>query len=213
MNHCKPFEVDPLPYPYDGLAPYMNAETLRVHHDVLYKRYVDKLNAALAVYPEYYCYSLEELILGCEYLPKEIAQTVFNQAGGAFNHRSYFETMNPAPSIPPKGSLGAAIDKDYGGFASFQKKFKEKGMAVFGSGWTWLCADNNGELQIINTANQDTPLSAGLHPVISCDIWEHAYFLQYKAERDDYIDGWFEVAYWPRAEENYEKLRRCLKDA
>lgn len=209
MN-CKPFEVDPLPYPYDGLAPYIDAETLRIHHDVLYKRYVDKLNAALAAYPEYYCYSLEELILGREYLPPDIAQTVFNQAGGAYNHRFYFETMNPAPSAPPKGELMKAINKSFVSFNEFQKKYKEMGMAVFGSGWTWLCADGSGNLEIVNTANQDTPLSIGLHPVMCIDIWEHAYFLQYKAGRDDYIDAWFNVVYWPTAEKYYAQLQRCI---
>lgn len=211
MN-CKPFEIEPLPYPYDGLAPYIDAETLRVHHDVLYKKYVDKLNAALADHPEYYCYSLEELILGCTYLPPEIAETVFNQAGGAFNHTLYFDTMSPAPNDPPAGTLRQAMERAFGSIAGFQKAFKEKGMAVFGSGWTWLCTDCEGGLTIINTANQDTPLSIGLHPVICCDIWEHAYFLQYKAERGDYIDAWFEVADWEKAAGNYEKLRRCFKE-
>lgn len=207
---CKPFTTDPLPYPYDGLAPYINAETLRVHHDVLYQRYVDKLNAALKPFPAYYCYSLEELILGAAYLPEDISKTVFNQAGGAFNHRFYFECMNPAPSVPPKGALKGAIDQTFGSFDGFKKKFKEQGMAVFGSGWTWLCSDGKGGLSIVNTANQDTPLSIGLHPVICSDIWEHAYFLQYKAARDEYIDAWFEVAYWPKAEENYDKMLRCF---
>lgn len=207
---CKSFQTEPLPYPYDGLAPHIDAETLRVHHDVLYKRYVDKLNAALAAYPDYDCYSLEELILGCAYLPPDIGKTVFNQAGGAFNHRFYFDGMRPAPSPEPKGRLGEGIKNTFGSFEEFRKKYKEQGMAVFGSGWTWLCADCDGGLKIVNTANQDTPFSIGLHPLICTDIWEHSYFLQYKAARDSYLDAWFRVAYWPKAEEHYEGLRRCL---
>lgn len=208
MN-CRPFEIEPLIYPYDGLAPYIDAETIRIHHDILYKRYVDKLNQALAQCPEYYCYSLEELVLGCAYLPRSIGETVFHQAGGAYNHRFYFETMNPAPNAPPGGPLAAALEECFGGFDEFKEKFKEKAMAVFGSGWTWLCASECG-LEIINTPNQVTPLTLKKHPVICIDIWEHAYFLQYKAERDEYIDAWFNVAFWQKAEANYNNWRRCF---
>ncbi len=210
MN-CRPFETQPLPYPYDGLAPYIDAETLRVHHDVLYKRYVDKLNAALEKYPDYYCYSLEELILGSAWLPAPISETVHDQAGGAFNHQFYFNTMDPAPNDLPKGGLKSAIDGTFGSFNEFRKAFKEKGMEVFGSGWTWLCMDPRGGLKIINTANQDTPFGVGLHPIICADIWEHAYFLQYKAARDQYLEAWFEVADWKKAGKTYDELSRCFQ--
>ena len=140
--------------------------------------------------------------MGYSYLPKEISETVFNQAGGAFNHRFYFDILHPGPTTLSQGNLRMAIEQSFGSFDAFRKNWKEKAMAVFGSGWTWLCVGNGG-LEIINTANQVTPLSVGRHPILCIDIWEHAYFLQYQAERESYIDAWFCVVDWNKAEKYY----------
>ncbi len=212
---CKKFEAAPLPYSHEALEPYIDTETLTVHHDVLYQRYVDNLNKALEKYPEYYCYSLEELLLGACYLPEEISTEVFRQAGGSFNHRFYFAGMKPAEKkgtelAKPKGKLKMAIDQEFGGFGEFQEKLKAEAMSVFGSGWAWLCAEASGKLKIVHTANQVTPFSLGLHPLICVDVWEHAYFLQYLAARNEYVDAWFHLANWDFAEANYESLLKCV---
>lgn len=203
---CQEFTVDPLPYPYNALEPYINEETMKVHHDVLYKKYVDNLNAALKNYPEYCGLSYKQLILMAPSLPQPIALPVFNGAGGAYNHQQYFEMMTPAPNGLPEGALMAAINQAYGSFAKFQDIFKKEAMAVFGSGWTWLAVNELGGLEIVNTANQTTPFTLNMIPIICIDIWEHAYFLQYKAARADYIDGWLKVADWGKASNRYMEI-------
>lgn len=221
IKNCGKFEVKPLPYGKEDLEPYIDTETITEHHDVLYKRYVDHLNAALENDPQFYCYSLEELILGAAFLPADIGVQVFRQAGGAFNHEFYFDCMRPAPkkersnesAAPenPSGELGRAILAAYGSFDEFRKQFKDEAMAVFGSGWAWLCVNMAGKLEIIQTVNQVTPLTYSMHPVICIDVWEHAYFLQYLAARDKYVDAWFHVANWEQAEKNYEMIWNCYR--
>ena len=208
-NTAGKFYLPRLPYPVDGLAPYIDAETIQVHHFVLHQKYVDNLNKALEGYPQYADWTLVELIENVEELPEEIQTPVFRNAGGVLNHDYYFDMMRPpqsgAPaSAGPGGKLGEAIKQEYGRFDSFKEKFKAAAMDVFGSGWTWLTADAEGSLLILNTANQITPYTYDKKPIIPIDIWEHAYFLQYKAARSDYIDAWFAVADWRKAEIMYD---------
>jgi len=214
----KKFYLIELPYPVNGLEPYIDAETIQVHHFVLQKRYVDKLNAILEGYPEYSDWSLVELIEEVDTLPAEIQTGVFRNAGGVLNHNYYFDMMHSitgndnstakpwSGNPPPTGGLKAAIDRKYGTFEMFQKQFKAMAMDVFGSGYTWLVADAAGNLNIINIANQITPYTYDAIPIIPIDIWEHAYFLQYQAERVDYIDAWFQVADWAKAGIIYDSI-------
>ena len=194
-----PFYLPDLPYKVNALEPYINEETVMVHHFVLHKGFVDQLNEILAKYPGYQGYSLVELLQNVEKMPADIRVGVFRNAGGLLNHNYYFDMMRPAPNGNPVGDLGAAINKHFGSFANFKKDFTAAAMAVFGSGWTWLCADANGKLYILNTENQVTPYSFDRIPIIPCDIWEHAYFQQYLANRGDYIEAWFHVADWMKA--------------
>lgn len=198
-----PYYLPELPYAVNGLEPYIDKETISVHHFVLHKKYVYNLNEVMAKYPAYQYYSLVELIKNVNNLPAEIRTPVFRNAGGVLNHNYYFDMMNPAPNALPSGNLSKAIEKKFGSFDNFKKDFTAAAMAVFGSGWTWLVTDLQGSLYIINTENQVTPYSYDRIPIIPIDIWEHAYFLQYQAARNDYIEAWFHVADWTKAEVMY----------
>ncbi len=201
---CKEFTPVPLPYGYDSLEPYINGQTLQVHHNVLYQKYITNLNAALKKHPEYCGLSLKELILISPFMPEDISKPVFNSAGGAYNHQVYFEMMNPKGTTLPDGWLLVAIKQTFGSIEEFQKQFKAKAMSVFGSGWTWLAVNCIGGLEIVNTGNQETPYTLNLIPIIPIDIWEHAYFLQYEANREGYVDGWLKLADWKKAEKAFE---------
>lgn len=200
---CKEIMPKPLPYAYDALEPLINSETLKVHHDTLYVKYVNNLNAALKKYPQYCNLSLQDLILNSSSMPEDISLQVFNNAGGVYNHQMYFDMMNPQGKQYPENWLLDGILRTFGTIKSFEDEFKSSAMSVFGSGWTWLAVNSIGGLEILNTPNQNTPFSLNLTPLIPLDIWEHAYFLQYKAGRSDYIDAWLKLADWKRAERLY----------
>ncbi len=201
-EHYK-FENYPLPYAYDALEPYIDTETMHLHHDRHLQTYVDNLNKALKDSPRLQKLSLEQLICMAGQLPKTVRIPVSRNAGGVFNHRFFFEGMSPRSQKLPAGQLGREIDIAFGSFDGFRERFKESALSVFGSGYTWLAADKRGKLKIITTANQETPLTAGLTPIITIDLWEHAYYLKHFNKRADYVDAWFHVADWSKAEENY----------
>ena len=200
------FKVEPLPYAYDALEPYIDKDTMKLHHDKHYQAYVDKLNAAILKHPELYYSSLEDLLTNLQSLPSDIALTIKNNGGGAYNHGFFFNIMTDKKTNP-SGNLLKSIERDFGSYDNFEACFKKAALDVFGSGWTWLVADKNGKLSIMNTANQDTPISVNLIPIIGIDVWEHAYYLKYKNKRVDYIDNWFNVINWDKALENYNNIK------
>ena len=208
MSNCYPFVLEPLPYAYDALEPYISAETVRIHYEHHHQNYVNKLNQVLARYPYYQTWYLEKLLTHIKSLPFEIRTAVQNNGGGDYNHNVYWSSMTPCSNYFPTGSLAQAINRYYGSFAFFQQQFKTCAMDVFGSGWTWLVTDSSGNLDIINTANQDTPLPQRLTPIINLDIWEHAYYLQYQYDRSAYIDNWWHLVDWAYAEEQYQSLEK-----
>jgi Fe-Mn family superoxide dismutase len=197
------FKNRPLPYAYDALEPYVSALTMRLHHEKLLQGYIDRLNAALRDYPMLQDLTLEQLIRTAPRLPHALRIPVERNAGGVYNHRFYFEQMSPDAVNSPFGRLAEAIQRDFGNLQNFKGEFGAAALSVFGSGYAWLVADRNGGLKIITTANQETPLNLGLCPVINIDVWEHAYYLQYFTQRDNYINEWFKVLDWKRAGERY----------
>ena len=199
-----PFNVEPLEYAYDALEPYISKEIMTLHHDKHYQTYVDNLNKALASYSEYQGYSLEKLLQNLDSLPKEISTAVRNNGGGAYNHKFFFEIMTPNKT-EPTGELKKAIERDFGSYDKFVEEFKKSAKDVFGSGWAWLVSDNNGKLSITTTSNQDSPISENLTPIIGIDVWEHAYYLQYKNNRAGYIDNWMNVINWDKASKIYSQ--------
>jgi Fe-Mn family superoxide dismutase len=193
-----PFELPPLPYPHDALEPYLDAETMRIHHGKHHAGYVAKLNAAVAGEPALAKQSVETLLAGLDRLAEPLRTAVRNQGGGHANHTLFWRSMKPASGGGggrPAGPLASAIDGAFGSFASFQERFAVAAGGVFGSGWAWLVA-SGGRLAVETTPNQDSPLTAGKTPLLGLDVWEHAYYLKYQNRRAEYVQAWWSVVDW-----------------
>lgn len=203
MNEHYRFVNTPLPYPYSAMEPYIDEKTMWLHHSRHLQAYIDNLNNTLSKYPALRNWTLEELIMNTASLPEDIRTAVAHNSGGVFNHQFYFSSLaNPAQQ-QPFGTLNEAIRNRFRNYASFQAQFKEAALSVFGSGYAWLVVNAFGELDIMTTGNQDTPLPLGLSPVLNIDVWEHAYYLKHYNVRADYIDDWFHVVNWNNANKNY----------
>jgi len=199
------FELVPLAYAYNALEPYVDTRTMELHHGAHLKTFVDNLNNALAGHPELHNWSLERLLYRLNELPADLQTVVRNMAGGVYNHNMYFEGMAPYAKPLCDGDLKTAIEKVWGSFEEFLAAYKAAGLSVFGSGWAYLVADNAGNLSIYKTPNQDTPIPSNLTIVVIMDVWEHAYYLLRQNRRAEYIDNWFNVINWEKAEERYAK--------
>ena len=187
------FEVPPLPYDYDALEPHIDEQTMRLHHDKHHQAYVDKLNAAIENAPELKDRSLDDLLTSLDSLPESIRTAVRNNGGGHYNHSLFWQMMAPRAGGEPTGELAAKIAERYGSFQGFVDEFTTKATGLFGSGWAWLMPN----MDIITTPNQDTPIMQGLPaPLLGLDVWEHAYYLDYKNVRPDYITAWWNVVNW-----------------
>ncbi len=187
------FNVPVLNYNYDGLGEYVSADIMKLHHDKHHQTYVDKLNAALATSPEYGDYTIEQLLTQLGTLPESLQTAVRNNGGGHYNHTLFWQWMSPDGGGEPTGELAQRLNDRYGTFQSFVDEFTTKSLSVFGSGWCWL----QPNMDIITTPNQDSPLSLGMdEPLLGLDVWEHAYYLDYKNKRDDYVRAWWNVVNW-----------------
>ena len=201
MNTYYPFMLPPLPYDYDALLPELDEKTLHFHHDKHFATYVETLNKLLAARPDYQSWSLEMLCRNWCELPESIRQDVRNNAGGIYNHDLYFKTMAPLPVSSPHDILQQTIDRDFGGLLALKSAMRAAALSQFGSGWAWLVYDRDGRLCVIKTANQDTPFP--LSPLLCCDVWEHAYYLQYQNRRADYFEAWWRLINWPKVSQHY----------
>ena len=189
-----------LPYAHDALEPSIDQTTMEIHHGKHHAAYVANLNKALESAPDVADLSVEELIANnCAAVPENIRTAVRNNGGGHANHSQFWQIMGSGKGGDPVGNLGEAINSRYGGFDQFKEKFAGAGMGRFGSGWAWLLKD----LEIISTANQDSPLMEGKVPIFGLDVWEHAYYLNYQNRRPDYISNWWNVVNWETAEERF----------
>src|SRR3990167_3354650 len=205
------FELLPLSYSYDALEPYIDAQTMQIHHDKHHATYVEKLNKALEKYPDLQSKSLENLLKDLNSIPEDIRTAVRNHGGGHFNHSFFWKVMDPpSPKASagkggePSGDLGGIIKSEFGSFEDFKKKFSDAAATLFGSGWAWLVKSGDGKLSVVPTLNQDSPLSQGLTPLLGLDIWEHAYYLKYQNRRPEYIEAWWNVVNWDQVEENFK---------
>ena len=205
-----PFVVQPLPYEYNALMPVLDEETLRFHHDKHYKTYVDNLNNILADYPELQQKSLKELLTQLDSVPTAACKGIRNNGGGVFNHELYFDAMKAPTGQEPSGELADAIKRDFGSYQQWKEQMKQAAVTTFGSGWAWLLADKAGKLIILQTSNQDVPDLLEYTPLFLVDVWEHAYYLQYQNRRADYVEGWFDLINWRKAQRRYEE--RNLKN-
>lgn len=191
-----PFELSPLPYSYDALAPHISEQTMRFHHDKHHAAYTNNLNAAVAKYSNLADVSVEDLLRRLEELPEDIRMAVRNNGGGFINHNLFWETMGPNTGGAPTGALAAAIDAAFGSFDAFKTQFANAGATRFGSGWAWLVLDGQGKVAVYSTPNQDSPIMQGHTPLLGLDVWEHAYYLDYQNRRPDYIASWWNVVNW-----------------
>jgi len=200
------YSLPSLPYTYGALEPYIDTLTMEIHHSKHHQGYVNNLNKALEGYSELQKRPLEELLKNIPSLPHDIQIAVRNNGGGHYNHSFFWKVMTAKGSEKPVGALAEQIDRDFGTFDVFKDQFITTAKSVFGSGWAWLCLNNNGDLTVISTPNQDSPLMQGFKPVLGLDVWEHAYYLQYQNRRPDYITAWWHVINWEQAEQNYREL-------
>ena len=193
------YELAPLPYDYSALEPFIDAETMKLHHDKHHQTYVTNLNAAVANYPALAAKSVDDLIADLNAIPEEIRGAVRNHGGGHANHTTFWKLMGPANTDgiggQPTGAIAQQIAADFGDFEAFKKTFNETTAKQFGSGWGWLVF-SAGKLKVITSANQDSPLSQGLYPILGNDVWEHAYYLKYQNRRPDYLAAWWNVVNW-----------------
>lgn len=194
------YTLPDLPYAYDDLGKYISGEIMKLHHDKHHQAYVDKLNAAIDKAPALKDRSLESLLSDISVLPDEVQMAIRNNGGGHYNHTLFWRWMSPNGGGEPTGPLAEAIVRKYGSFQGFVDEFTTKSLGVFGSGWAWLQPD----MEIITTPNQDVPIMQGqAEPILGLDVWEHAYYLDYKNKRDDYVKSWWNVVNWDFVEQRY----------
>jgi len=198
------FELPPLPYDYNALEPYIDAQTMQLHHDKHHATYVNNLNAAIEKHPELQGTSAEELISNLNNVPEDIRTAVRNNGGGHVNHTMFWRIMGPGGTGQPSGAIAQAISQAFGSFEDFKTQFNDAGAKRFGSGWVWLVRGSNGQLQITSTANQDNPMSEGMTPILGNDVWEHAYYLKYQNRRPEYLAAWWNVVNWDEVNKRFQ---------
>ena len=196
------FVLPPLPYAVDALEPYIDAQTMTIHHDKHHQAYVTNMNGALEKNPELAAKSLDELLLDLNSVPEDVGTVVRTHGGGTWNHSMFWEIMGPQQGGAPRAELAQAVDSSFGSFDAFKAEFEKAANGRFGSGWAWLVKKGNG-LAIVSTANQDNPLSENMTPILGIDVWEHAYYLKYQNRRAEYVTNWWNVVNWDAVSERY----------
>jgi len=196
MKHALP----KLDYAYDTLEPYIDAKTMEIHYTKHHQAYIDKLNAALEKYPELLEKPVEELLKNLNNVPEDIRMAVRNHGGGHYNHSIFWKLLKKNVKMSEK--INVAIDESFGSFENFKKAFTDAALNRFGSGWAWLVM-NKGKLEVLSTANQDTPISDGKIPILGIDVWEHAYYLKYQNKRAEYIENFFHIINWEFVDKLY----------
>jgi Fe-Mn family superoxide dismutase len=204
-----PFTLPKLPYAFDALEPYNDAQTMQIHHDKHHQAYVDNLNKAVGADAALSKLSVEELLQRLDTLPATIRTQVRNQGGGHANHSLFWQTLCPASkSGNPSGGLAAALQRSYGGRDKFEQRLQAASLGVFGSGWAWLSVDQGKNLVLDSAPNQDSPLLAGKRPLLGIDLWEHAYYLKYQNRRADYLKAIVMVLNWDYLSARYEEFAK-----
>jgi superoxide dismutase, Fe-Mn family len=201
------YELPPLPYDYSALEPYIDTQTMQLHHDKHHQTYVTNANNALQGHDQLAAMSVDDLLRNINQVPDSIRTVLRNNAGGHSNHSMFWNIMKPNGGGAPTGDLASAIQQTFGSFDAFKTAFNDAGAKRFGSGWVWLVLDTSGKLQIISTANQDSPLMDGLYPVMGNDVWEHAYYLKYQNRRPEYLNAWWNVVNWDTIASRYAQGR------
>jgi len=197
------FQLPDLPYDYNALEPYMDARTMEIHHDKHHATYTAKLNQALEKFPQFYELDIVAILRDLTQLPEQVRTAVRNHGGGYYHHNLWWQQFNPRKGGQPIGSLAAALNDTFGSFEGFKEKMNAAAMGVFGSGWAWLCKDAAGKLLITTTPNQDSPVSQALQPLLTIDVWEHAYYLKYQNRRNEFVDDFWNLLDWKKIAANF----------
>ncbi|GAC1399995.1 MAG: superoxide dismutase [Ktedonobacteraceae bacterium] len=200
------FEVPPLPYDYNALEPYIDTQTMQLHHDKHHQTYVTNLNKALEGH-EFASLQPEQVLLRLNEVPDAVRTAVRNNGGGHVNHTMFWQIMKPNGGGEPTGDIANAITSSFGSFDAFKTAFNDAGFKQFGSGWAWVTLGQDGKLQISSTANQDSPLLIGAYPIFGNDVWEHAYYLKYQNRRPEYLSNWWNVVNWDEINKRYAQAR------
>jgi superoxide dismutase, Fe-Mn family len=200
------FELPSLPYAYDALEPYIDAQTMEIHYTKHHNGYVTKLNAALEKHSNLAGKSLEDLVGNLNSVPEDIRTAVRNNVGGHYNHSIFWRVMSPNGGGEPKGDLAKVISEAFGSFSAFKEKFSNAAATRFGSGWAWL-GFKGGKLTVLSMPNQDVPLMEGLTPILGLDVWEHAYYLKYQNRRAEYISNWWNVVNWEEVARRFDESK------
>ncbi|WP_010632192.1 superoxide dismutase [Sporolactobacillus vineae] len=206
MTTLAGYKLPELPYAYDALEPFIDEKTMKIHHDRHHATYVANLNAALEGYASLSDKPIEALLSDLSAVPENRLLAIRNNGGGHANHSLLWTILSPNGGGVPAGEIAAAIDETFGNFSAFKKVFTDAAMSRFGSGWAWLVADK-GALEVMSTANQDSPLFVGKQPLLGIDVWEHAYYLKYQNRRADYVQAFFNLINWDAVNRNWEKHR------
>ena len=202
-----PFELPELGYDYDALEPHIDARTMEIHHSKHHQGYTNKLNAALEGHSGFHSFSAEQLLRALDAMPASIRGAVRNNGGGFYNHGLFWSVMTPGGADRPGGELAAALDDTFGSFDTFKEKLSSAAGGQFGSGWGWLAVSPFGSLEVVSSANQDSPLIQGYTPILGVDVWEHAYYLKYQNRRPDYLVAWWNVVNWDVVAQLWQKAR------
>lgn len=200
------YKLPDLPYAYDALEPHIDEETMKLHHDKHHNTYVENVNKALEGHDDLQNLSIEELVAKLDEVPEDIRTAVRNNGGGHANHSLFWEIMSPNGGGEPAGELADAINETFGSLDNLKDEIKTAATGQFGSGWGWLVVEN-GELKVVNTPNQDSPLTDGQTPILGVDVWEHAYYLNYQNKRPAYVDAFWEVVNWDEVARRYEEAK------
>jgi Fe-Mn family superoxide dismutase len=206
-------ELPSLPYAYNALEPFIDEKTMHLHHDMHHGAYVKNLNAALDKYPNLQSKRPEDLLRDLNAIPEDIRGAVRNNGGGHVNHTMFWKIMKPKGGGDPTGEIGQALSKAFGPFKEFQKQFNDAGLKQFGSGWVWVAGNSKGDLEIVTTPNQDSPISQGRYPVFGNDVWEHAYYLKYNNRRGEYLEAWWNVVNWEEINQRYAAFKSAHEPA
>jgi superoxide dismutase, Fe-Mn family len=202
------YKLHPLHFGYDALEPYIDAETMELHHDKHHQAYVDQLNKALDPYPELADLTIDDLLRRLDQVPDTIRAPVRNNGGGHANHQFFWRILGPNAGGSPRGVIGDAITKDFGSFERFQSLFTDAAMKHFGSGWAFLVVNPaTDRLEIMSLPNQDSVLLPGLPGLLCCDVWEYAYYLKYRNRRPDYLAAWWHVVAWDVVDQRLREVR------
>ncbi|RJR27846.1 superoxide dismutase [candidate division WWE3 bacterium] len=200
------FELPKLNFSYTALEPYIDAQTMEIHHTKHHQAYINNLNKALEDAPELGDKTLDYLLTNLETLPNNVRNAIRNNGGGHYNHTFFWEILTPETGTAPGNSLMTKINEDLTNMATFKEAFSQAALTRFGSGWAWLVVQE-GKLSVESTPNQDNPISEGKFPILGLDVWEHAYYLKYQNKRNEYIENWWNVVNWAKVTENFESAK------